>query len=144
MVACPHRHHARTAQCLDFLHAGFVNASTKVLSHLMDWEESVVPQNASGDPLGVLTRRDFRVVSIIVANLLLLAVLYFFFTIGLFRLWRERKIALLLVLLASVFYFIAVIGPAPNSRYRLSFIPFILYGAGVGLDKLEFRIQKST
>ena len=49
-----------------------------------------------------------------------------------------------LVFLASIFYFITVIGPEPNSRYRLSFLPFILYRAGVGLDKLEFRMLKST
>jgi len=109
----------------------FVNANTRALSHLMDWTEI-------GSPFDDTTKRDIRAKSILAANLIMQAILYTFFIIGIWRLWEQRQFPMILLILGGIFYFLGVIGPEASSRYRLSFVPFLLFGAGVGMQSVEW------
>ena len=70
-------------------------------------------------------------------NLVLLAALYGLFGFGLWRLFTQRKWLLLFLLVTALAYLPAITGPMSSSRYRLGILPFLLYGAGVGLQSIE-------
>lgn len=77
--------------------------------------------------------------ALIGGNLALLAALYGSFALGLWRLFRDRQWLQLLLLASALAYLPAITGPMSSSRYRLGVVPFLLYGAGVGLQWVEQR-----
>lgn len=115
-----------------FAHAApvLVGANSGAMAALVGWDHSSWP---------ALGGRDIRSLLLFSANLLLLAVLYGSFTYGVWRLWVERRLLLLFITLAGIAYFLWVIGPEASSRYRLSLLPFVLFGAGYGLHSLQVR-----
>lgn len=79
---------------------------------------------------------------VVAANLLLLAALYTTFVVGVWTLWERREFLLVVLLVSVVLYLVGMTGPMSSSRYRLNIVPFLLFGAGVGIQRLEARFAR--
>ncbi len=121
----------------------FVGANSQALSVLLGWKvvEPAVTESVSVSKPGV--NRDWRQVAVIAWNLLLMSGLGILTLVGLGGLVQHQQIVSVAVTLSAVAYYLLIIGPEPSTRYRLSFLPYLLYYAGAGVVVVGDLWQKS-
>ena len=81
------------------------------------------------------TSRSTLALAIIGVNLLLLAGLYTAALLGLIELLVKRRWVLAALVAITPIYYLSISGPNSSARYRLSFLPVLVFSAGVALSK---------
>ena len=86
-----------------------------------------------------IRHRNVRSIALLAANAVLLTGLYALLVIGVIELKKRHETAVLVLTLFPVISFALLLGPSASSAARLQILPFLLFGACVGLNSLEQR-----